>query len=263
VTTPVLRPPLPEHFRQPGELLKELGIFSPEDIQIEGIAQHCGATILYEEMEGADARIVGYGERAYITVNSISPVPRQRFSAAHELGHWMWDRGKMAFVCDGKQLDSQWGEESGEKRANRYAVELLLPSSMFARKMEEGALSFRAVQQMSQDFQTSLTATAIRLVELTAFPAILISSEGDRRRWYFRSPHVPRFIKPKANIPPGSLAHRLLAGETPAAPQPVEANIWIDSEDLPLGVVHEDTIRMAGEYSLTMLWWPEGTRFSD
>ena len=40
--------------------------------------------------------------------NVHSKRTRQRFSAAHELGHWMYDRGKVAFACSKTVLNSEW-----------------------------------------------------------------------------------------------------------------------------------------------------------
>jgi Zn-dependent peptidase ImmA (M78 family) len=83
-------------YKSPASLLDELGIREPEEIAIEAIAEYCGATILYQPLQGAEARIVGHGDRAIITVNEAVPIGRRRFSGAHELGHWMCDRGKHA-----------------------------------------------------------------------------------------------------------------------------------------------------------------------
>jgi len=85
--------------KTPDELLEELGIKEPSQLKIEAIAFHCQAIILYEPLTGCEANIVGKGDRAIITVNSNAIPTRQRFSAGHELGHWMKDRGQSAFGC--------------------------------------------------------------------------------------------------------------------------------------------------------------------
>ena len=74
-------------------LLKELGIEEPDEIDVEAIAEYCGATIVYDELEGCEARIVGTGDRAIITVNSESSDERWLFFGCHELVHWFWIRG--------------------------------------------------------------------------------------------------------------------------------------------------------------------------
>jgi len=193
--------PLPDHFRSPQQILHELGIQSPSEIRLEAIAQHCNATIVHEPLQGSDARLVGYRSRAIITVNSVSPTYRQRFSAAHELGHWMWDRGKMAFHCHDKEFDGAVELDNSERRANRYAVELLMPECMFAPMLESHPLALDTVAHFSEIFRTSLAATGLRIIELTDRPAVLIYSENGKRRWYARSSRVSRDLKLSPTLP--------------------------------------------------------------
>ena len=57
----------------PSEILAELGIREPEDLDIEAIAQHCGATIQYKPLAGCEARIMGLDDAAIITIN-VTPL---------------------------------------------------------------------------------------------------------------------------------------------------------------------------------------------
>lgn len=99
------------------KLFDELGITAPEDIDIEAIAQHCQATIIYQPLHGSSARILGFKDRAIITVDSRARRERQRFSAGHELGHWMQDRGKLsAFTCNEKVFITEWSNDNPERR---------------------------------------------------------------------------------------------------------------------------------------------------
>lgn len=68
-------------------LLRGLGITEPQEIDVEAIAWELGARIKYRPLDNCEARIIGKGDRAIITVNSRSWPRRQRFSVAHELGH--------------------------------------------------------------------------------------------------------------------------------------------------------------------------------
>lgn len=129
---------MPSFYRPPEAVLEELGIRDPEDIKIEAIAEYCGATILYERLEGTEARILGYGDHAIITVNDAALRGRQRFSGAHELGDWMCDRGKIAFTCTDRSFTREWSDDNPERRANQYAVELLLPEDVFGSGEEPG-----------------------------------------------------------------------------------------------------------------------------
>src|SRR5229473_3109363 len=72
-------------------------------------------------------------DRAIITVNADSRRGRQRFSAAHELGHWMRDRNQVGFSCTNALFRSQWGGVNPERGANEFAADLLLPQTIFGR----------------------------------------------------------------------------------------------------------------------------------
>ena len=51
-------------YKSLAALLEELGISEPQEINIEAIAECCGATIIYEPLKGCEARILGHGDRA-------------------------------------------------------------------------------------------------------------------------------------------------------------------------------------------------------
>src|SRR5262245_49053746 len=140
-----------EYFRTAAELLRELGISTPDEIDIEAIAFHCGATIRYRPLTGCAARIVGNGNKAIITVDSHSTRARQRFSAAHELGHWMHDRRKASFSCEEAQFIREWSASNPESRANRYASDVLLPVTIFKPKAQAfRAMDFNIVRQLAE-----------------------------------------------------------------------------------------------------------------
>lgn len=50
-------------------VLQELGITDPGEIDLEAIAWHLGARIKLAELDGCEARIIGYRDRAIIRVD--------------------------------------------------------------------------------------------------------------------------------------------------------------------------------------------------
>ena len=87
--------------------INELGITSPSEIDIEAIAFYKDAIVKNEPLTGCEARIIGAGDRAIITVNSKSDWERRRrFSIGHELGHWFKDRGKIGNLCSHDDMNS-------------------------------------------------------------------------------------------------------------------------------------------------------------
>lgn len=247
------------------KLLKGLGITEPSDIRIEAIAEHCGATIIYQPLKGSAARILGFGDRAFITVDSDSLRERQRFSAGHELGHWMMDRGKVAsFVCAEKVFATEWATDNPERRANRYAADLLLPPFMFEPLAKNRDITFDTVRSLAGDFQTSLTATAIRLVELGSFPAMIVCNEPGRRRWFTRGPDVPESLWPRDSPNAWTCAHDLLNGSSNReGPTDVQADGWIAHEGSRRYSIREDSIRIGHDLVLSLLWWKNEQQLLD
>ncbi len=245
-------------YVSPSMLLEELGITEPEDIHIEAIAEHCRATIIYEALEGCEARILGYGDRAIITVNKNTPRSRQRFSGGHELGHWMRDRGRVAFACTEATFSREWSGENPERRANRYAADLLLPDPMFRTRAKGREMTFATVQDLATMFQTSQTATTIRLVELGSFPAMVVCNEIGRRRWFIRGPSVPEILWPRDAPGPDTAAYMLLRGGSRSdGPVDVYADCWFDHPDAHRYAIREDSIKITPNLVLSLLWWKD------
>lgn len=246
----------PDYFRSPLQLLEELGIEDPQDLDIEAIAHHCGALIVYKRLTGSAARITGKGDHAIITVDSESPRARQRFSAGHELGHWMYDRGKLSFSCEENKLVREWSRANPETAANRYSSDLLLPVALF--KPHAYALKtidFNTVRALATTFQTSLTATAIRLVEHGPLPAMLIFSSEGRREWFFRGPDIPKSLFPRDVPTEASYASDLLNREEKELSGEVSAEAWFDHWGTSGYWLHEHSIRIWGRLMLSLLWW--------
>jgi hypothetical protein len=247
--------PVSPAYKSPKRLLQELGITEPEDLDVEAIAQYCDATIVYEKLTGSEARIIGNNQRAIITINRDSPRQRQRFSAGHELGHWMRDRGKIALACTERIYQTVWDDDSPEQRANRYAVELLMPDTMFQPRTIGLALNFHTVRTLCGVFNTSLTATAIRLVDLSSYNGMIVCYEDGQRRWFRRGPDIPEVLWPldqrskftkAADLPPGTGAQ--LWGN-------VSADAWVNHSDSRQYTVHEDSIVIAANMTLSLVWW--------
>ncbi len=251
-------------YKSPEKILGELGIVQPSDIFIEAIAQYCGATIVYETIKGSEGRILGYGDRAIITVNKESRPSRRRFSAAHELGHWMCDRGKIAFACEEAVFRTEWQNDTPERRANRFAADLLMPEAMFVPQAKNKPITFDSIETLSKVFQSSHTATAIRLVQLGSFPAMVVCNDKNRRRWFNRGPLVPEELWPVDKPGHDSGAFALLNDpDKDRETNDVSADNWINHPDSLKYPLREDSIKISADLVLTLLWWKDERQILD
>jgi Zn-dependent peptidase ImmA (M78 family) len=242
-------------FKSADELLVDLGITEPEELDVEVIAQHCRATIVYKPLKGCAARITGNEERAIITIDSECRRERQRFSAGHELGHWMFDRGKSSlYSCDERVFLNEWSRFNPETRANRYASDLLMPDFMFKpRATALKKVDFETVKSLAHVFDTSLTATAIRLVERGPLPSMLVCSSCDGVEWFVHGDGA-KGLRP-ANPGPDTFAHDILFGGEKEASGEVLAAAWFEHDIADRYQIWEHSIRGFEDRVLSLLWW--------
>lgn len=249
----------------PERILGILGITEPEDLDIEAIAYACGATILPQPLTGCQANIIGFGDRAIITVNSNSIPTRQRFSSGHELGHWMKDRGQNAFGCLDSQIDSEWTANNAETRANRFASDLLLPVGMFAPLAKGRPMTLETIGDLAAKFTMSQTATAIRLVNHGSFPAMLIYYAQGQRKWFLRpSNDIHPSLWPPERPDSHSLAGSLLANKfTDSKSGDVRADLWFERDKAEKYYVRESCFKTGPDSILVMLWWEDEQQLID
>lgn len=249
----------------PDNVLNLLGITEPGDLDIEAIAFACGATILKEPLTGCEANIIGSGDKAIITVNSTSIPGRQRFSAGHELGHWMKDRGQSAFGCSKTQISSAWAGNNPETRANRFASDLLLPLSMFVPLAKGRPITLETVAYLTTVFKMSRTATAIRLVNHGSFPSMLIRYESGQRKWFIPSgDEIPRSLFPAERPQPNSIAADLIADkQSDSKSGDVRADRWFDRDRANEYYVRESCFKTGADSMTVILWWEDEQQLID
>ncbi|OPL09825.1 MAG: hypothetical protein AVO34_05260 [Firmicutes bacterium ML8_F2] len=91
-----------------------------------------------------------------IAVNSEHPPVRQRFTIAHEIGHFMLDHGKY-FVC--LDLEGDYRRNLLERHANQFAAELLMPFEKITAQIKKN----RNIREIAQHFQVSREAAYWRI----------------------------------------------------------------------------------------------------
>lgn len=115
----------------------------------------------------------------------------QRFSIAHELGHYFLPGHPEQVFRGGKLVhESHAGfgsEEQVELEADHFAAGLLMPSQLF--KFEAGKYSdgLTAIEKLAERCETSLTASAIRYAELTDAAVAVVISTGASVNYCFAS----------------------------------------------------------------------------
>lgn len=241
-------------LRPAERLLKELGIRKPSQIDLEAIAFYTGALVKYRPLNGCEARILGVGDNAIITVDDRTIPARQRFSTAHELGHWHHHRGR-SFICRQDDIGNPRRLPTDPERvADGYAADLLMPRYLFEPMANEtGKCSFKVVDELRNEFKTSITATAIRLAEFGPEPAILVCHTR-KGRWFHRPNRIPDRWFPQDELDADSYAFEVLYGQEKSSRRVLMgAEAWFDRWFAKKYQIYEETRQITDGEILTFL----------
>jgi Zn-dependent peptidase ImmA (M78 family) len=147
-------------------------------VDIIGIIRTLGIEYVEElRPESLSGLIERHGDGYRIMVNSAHNQARRRFTAAHELGHYVYHR---ELIGDGIYDDGAYRAHglSGayysnpkilpehETQANRFASVVLMPSRLIERLQQERNLNMydpRAVKELARLLEVSEQALRIRL----------------------------------------------------------------------------------------------------
>ena len=113
----------------------------------------------------------------------------QKFSIAHELGHYCIDGHSDALLANGVHY-SQAGFRSSdpfEQEADYFAAALLMPELAFRKEMNRHDPGLVCIEALRKSCETSLTATAIRYAGLTRDGVAVILSSGETIDYCFMS----------------------------------------------------------------------------
>lgn len=242
-------------------ILHELSIINPAETDIADIAYLRGALVREAMMNNSEGRLIRSGSSGVITINTkIKELGKKRFAIAHELGHFEMHEKSNQFSNFNDQNFLEWYKTSSiEKEANIFAAELLMPSEQFKNTCKNQKPTIENVCQLAQFFNTTLTSTAIRIVDLGSYPSTLIVSEEGKIKWFVNSDDFPyKFIKIGQKVQKGSIAYDLFAGKKPTkSPDLVMSNIWLSEnfglpEDL---LLYESSILLPSYKTVLSFIW--------
>ena len=156
----------------PLEVIADYSTAAPVDIVniISGIGITYKEDFLPDQESG---KIVHAGDNYEITVNRLHPKVRRRFTAAHELGHYIYhhdligdgitDDAAYRSLQEGRYANSKI-TLSHETQANRFAARVLMPIQLIkAICRDKGIDSRRDTSELARILQVSEQALRIRL----------------------------------------------------------------------------------------------------
>lgn len=236
--------------------IAELGITSPKHIDVDAIAYDAGVEVRYLPLNGCEATLVGVGRRAIATVRKETLRVRQRFSIGHELGHWHHHRGQ-SFRCRVDDVSDNLAskERLKEQQADEYAAHLLMPGSLIKPLIKQiRNPSFASIKDLGSEFETSILATALRLIDLGTVPAVLTCYNSQRLRWFRFSKDVPRRWYLHDKLDDDTFAYELLMkGKEQTSPRKSSGESWFTNADADQYEVFEHSVLGREDEVLTLL----------
>ena len=150
-------------------------------VLVDQIATALGIRITLDEV---DDKLSGFllrdkhDGRTVIGANKSHPKNRQRFTIAHELGHFLLHEGELvhldeemgSFTVDFRDEVSSRGEDVNEKEANYFAAELLMPEKFLRQDLRGKRLDLfddgEELQKLARKYKVSTQALTFRLTNL-------------------------------------------------------------------------------------------------
>lgn len=162
-------------------ILLEHRITSPH-VPVEKIVESLGIQLKKDDVEdnlsGFLVRDTNKGT-AVIGVNSNHSEPRQRFTIAHEIGHYLLHEGEVVhfdgnrpgFTVNLRHKDDSESSSDIEREANLFAAELLMPARFLEQDERIKHLDLLneeddVLQDISKEYKVSLQALTYRLANL-------------------------------------------------------------------------------------------------
>jgi Zn-dependent peptidase ImmA (M78 family) len=192
------------------QLLDKFGLEDIIDIPLSDFVSGIDLIYMEEPLNNCDGKIIFGDKKTIIKVDSrIKFEQRKRFVAAHEVGHAVMHHN-MVLPDDVfsnfnlfKNIENYLKTGQQELEANLFASELLMPTKLF-KEEAKGKFSPLLIKQLSEKFNSSLTATAFKYMEMNLHPICLILTEKGRVKYWKKSEDLYVFVKGCTKLPPPS-----------------------------------------------------------
>lgn len=242
-------------------ILDALEIQRPQDIDVELIAAHHRVYVKYRALTQQEGHLLKAKNMALLVVNDAALATNKwRFVIAHELGHFFLHPDHDQFpVCTQSDIQAWYYTSGLEREANDFAAELLMPTKLFLERCdrfgEDGIPTMFHLSELASSFRTSLTATALRFVQLTQSPTAIIYATHGRIDWCACSPRFALKLRPRTMLGRETYARALFEGfSVPNEPLPMECHAWSKTRRHDLMLMEHSFKLKEYPATLTMLW---------
>ena len=144
----------------------------------------------FDSFEGSLVRTKGTRKWTMLLNTRVSNGRRQRFTFAHELGHFMCHRDLRDEFEDSEESLNDFHDEI-ENEANIFASWLLMPANLLRNEFQGAMWDTETLRAIGNRFECSLQASALRYVKLCAKPVAFVVSRDGMIIWAAKSNSAP------------------------------------------------------------------------
>lgn len=149
------------------KILQDLSI-RKAPVDVEKVAEHLGIKISFAPSEEYSGMLLRKTEgQVLMGINSNEPKTRMRFTIAHEIGHYLFDKGN-AVSIDYRSTFQLIDKPTKEIRADLFAANLLMPKKFLTIDFEKVSSKFSEedLTEIAKKYQVSKDAMKYRLANL-------------------------------------------------------------------------------------------------
>jgi Zn-dependent peptidase ImmA (M78 family) len=170
------------HIRGLVEKLLDRFHITEGTVPVDRIVKSLGIRIKLDEVDddlsGFLVREKKGAKRSIIGANKSHHPHRQRFTIAHELGHFLLHEGetvhlddyRQAFTISLRNSQSAKGDNNDEREANLFAAELLMPYRFLTHDLKDVNLDLlddsELLEKLARKYKVSVQALTFRLSNL-------------------------------------------------------------------------------------------------
>ena len=185
-----------------------------------------------------------------------------RFTLAHELGHYFINNHRIGLqkgiLKPHPSKNNNGKHEKIEREADYFASCLLMPEIRFKKDCFKRKFDFSLIESLSNKYNVSLTAAAIRFADIGTHPIMIVYTESNKVVWKWSSNDFPfKYLNSQNSVVPiDSLAGSYFnSGKGKKGADQLWIGDWFNCYN------HEDSIKKMHEFfipyknkGLSILW---------
>lgn len=196
-------------FDQKAEnLLEEFGLLEKRT-NLKLLCKKLDIAVHAHNFEGCEGVLLVTHDQQRILINSGKAPTRNRYTIAHELGHYTLHvplDGSRLFNCSSSDVGADsYVSKNEENEANKFASSLLMPKSIFSNGPGFKVPSWELINRLANTHEVSIVAAATRYIDLTTESMWLI---------VVNSGHIQRFVKPTFVETLPTVGHKFMTRKT-------------------------------------------------